>query len=197
VRKLDYARILAACLLYFSQRQRDRVGLATFDADIVEFIPPSTRHLPLALHALGRATAGQPGDLRAAMRKLAESYRRRGILVLVSDLYEEPDVIISALHEIRGAGSDVIVMHVLDPAELDFPFEDAASFQDMEGELALPVVPPAMRVQYRALVQEHIATLRRQIGESGMDYLLLDTRRSLDHALYEYLALRERLARVR
>ena len=197
VRKLDYARILAACLLYFSQRQRDRIALSTFDADIVEHVPPSTRHLPQALHALSRAKAGKPGDLPVALRRLAESYRRRGVLVVVSDLYAEPDAIVNALHALRGPGSEVVVMHLLDPAELDFPFEDPAAFQDMEGDDALPILPPAMRERYRALVGAHVATLRKRLGEAGMDYFLFDTRRPLDAALHEYLSVRERLARTR
>ena len=197
VRKLDYARVLAACLLYFSQRQRDRVALSTFDADVVDHVPPSTRHLPQALHALGRARAGAPGDLPTALRRLAESYRRRGVLVVVSDLYAEPDDIVNALHALRGPGSEIVVMHLLDPAELEFPFEDPAAFQDMEGDDALPVLPPAMRDRYRTLVREHMATLRRRLGEAGMDYFLLDTRRPIDAALHEYLSVRERLARTR
>ncbi len=197
VRKLDYARMLAACLLYFSQRQRDRIALSTFDADVVEHVPPSTRHLPQALHVLGRATAGRPGDLPVALRRLAESYRRRGVLVVVSDLYVEAGPLVNALHALRGIGSEIVVMHVLDPAELDFPFEDPAAFQDMEGDEALPLLPPAMRDRYRALIGEHVATLRRRLGEAGMDYFLFDTRRPLDAALHEYLSVRERLARTR
>lgn len=197
VTKLGYARMLAASLLYFSQRQRDRVALSTFAADVVEHVPPSTRHLPQALHALGRAAAGTPGDLPTALRRLAENYRRRGVLVVLSDLYVEPDPLVNALHALRGVGSEVVVMHVLDPAELDFPFEDPAAFQDMEGDDALPVLPPAARERYRALIGGHVATLRRRLGEAGMDYFLFDTRRPLDAALHEYLSVRERLARTR
>ena len=197
VRKLGYARILAASLLYFSQRQRDRVGLSTFDDAVREHVPPATRHLPEALHALARATATRGGDLPASLAMLAESYRRRGILVLVSDCYVEPDALVRSLHQVAGAGSEVVVMHVLDPHELDFPFEAAASFQDMEGEEALPVVPPAMRERYRAMVTGHVDALRRLLGQAGMDYFLFDTRRPIDAALYEYLSVRERLARTR
>ena len=197
VKKLDYARMLAASLLYFSQRQRDRVGLATFDSELVEFVPAAVRHLDQSLHALARATAGRPGALAGPLRRLAENYRRRGILVLISDLYEEPDAIVGALHQLRGVGSEIIVMHLLDPAELDFPFQDAASFQDMEGEEALPILPDSLRARYRELVAAHVATLRRELGSSDMDYFLFDTRRPLGAALFEYLSIRERLMRVR
>jgi uncharacterized protein (DUF58 family) len=196
VSKLDYARMHAACLLYFSQRQRDRVGLTTFDARVVEHVPAAVRHLALSLHALGRAAARRDGDVAAALREIAPSYRRRGILLLVSDLYVEPDALLSSLEAVRGPGSEVIVMHVLDPAEIDFPFEAPASFKDMEGDDALPVMPPAARERYRALLGRHIDTLKRRVGEAGMDYVLLDTRRPLDEALFEYLSLRERLAHL-
>ena len=196
VSKLDYARMLAACLLYFSQRQRDRVGLTTFDAHVVEHVPAAVRHLALSLHALGRAAARREGDVAAALEEMAPSYRRRGILVLVSDLYVEPDALLRGLEAIRGVGSDVVVMHVLDPAEIDFPFEAPASFRDMEGDDALPVMPRAARERYRALLGQHIETVKRRVGEAGMDHVLLDTRRPLDEALFEYLSLRERLAHL-
>ena len=90
-----------------------------------------------------------------------------------------------------------ILVEFLDPAELDFPFQDAASFQDMEGEEALPVLPDTLRARYRELVQAHVATLRRELGSADMDYFLFDTRRPLGAALFEYLSIRERLMRVR
>lgn len=197
LRKLDYARILAASLLYFSHRQRDRVGLSLLDSEVVEHVPPATRHLATALHALGRATATRPGDLAQVLPRLAEKHRRRGILVLLSDCYLEPDALVRALHLVAGVGSEVVVMHVLDPAEVDFPFDQATSFQDMEGDDALPVVPTAARDRYRAMLAEHTHELERRLGQAGMDYFLFDTRRPIDAALFEYLSVRERLARAR
>lgn len=194
--KLDYGRMLAACLLYFSQRQRDRVGVTTFDSTVVEHVPPATRHLDLALHALARAVPRKAGDVPAALLSMAESYRRRGILVLVSDLYVEADALMNALEAVRGVGSEIVVMQILDPAEVDFPFDAPASFQDMEGDEALPVMPPAARARYRELLDAHTRTLARRLGEARMDHVLIDTRRPLDVALYEYLSLRERLAQL-
>lgn len=191
--KLEYARMLAACLLYFSRRQRDRVGLALFDDALVDVVPPSARHMPQVLHSLARVHAGRPGSLEAPLRSYAAANPRRAILVVISDLYEEPDVVLDALHALRGRGSDVVMWHVLDPAELDFPFRDAASFQDMEGEEVVPAVPEQLREQYRALVAGHIATLASRTGAAGMDYQLFDTRRPLGDALHSYLATRERL----
>ena len=193
ITKLQYARMLAACLLYFSQRQRDRVGLALFDDALVEMVPPATRHLEQALHALATAKAGRPGALLEPLHRYAAANPRRAILIVISDLYEEPEIVLEALHALQGRGSDVVVWHLLDPAELDFPFEEAASFQDMEGDEVVPAVPSQLREQYRALLAEHTSTLERRIGGAGMDYALFDTRRPLGDALQAYLATRERL----
>ena len=195
--KLDYARFLAACLAYFSHKQRDRVGLATFDRDIVEYVPPAAGHLDLVLHALDRARAGEPGELRAPLAKLAENYRRRGILILVSDFYEEPDVVRGAVRRLRNRGNDIIVFHVLDEAELEFPFQDAANFEDLETGVRIPVIPEYVRARYRELVSNHVSTLQRMLVEDGVDYTLMNTSTPLDHALFTYLATRERLNRVR
>ncbi|HJR62856.1 MAG TPA: DUF58 domain-containing protein [Gemmatimonadaceae bacterium] len=195
--KLDYARYLAACLAYFSHRQRDRVGLVTFDEDIVDFVPPSAKHLPIVLHTLDRIESKNQGALGKPMLKIAENFRRRSILLVISDLYEEPRSVLQALDYLRNKGSDLIVMHVLDPAELEFPFDEAASFQDLETGVTLPVIPDYLRDQYRALVTEHVRGLSRLLGENGIDYAMFDTSKPLDHALFNYLSNRQRLMRVR
>ena len=195
--KLDYGRYLAACLLWFSRGQRDRVGLVTFDSEVLAWVPPSAGHLLHSLHALERATAGRPGELGPPLSAAAGLLNRRGIVVVVSDLYEEPESVAAAVRQLRRRGSDVIVMHLLDPAEITFPFEDAASFEDLESEERIPVVPTQFAEEYRGLVESHIGSLRRLLGRDGVDYALLDTSKPLDHALFTYLASRQRLARVR
>jgi uncharacterized protein (DUF58 family) len=208
VSKLTYGCYLAAALAYFSSLQRDRVGLVTFDADIVEYVPPSAKHLQLVLHALQRTVAGSPereraraperaGALVPVMRKLGESLRRRSIVLLISDLYEEPDDVMDALTFLRGRGNDVIVSHVLDHDELAFPFTDAGSFVDLESRLALPVIPNYLRTQYRALVAAHTAELSRRSRNQRLDYALYDTAKPLDQALFAYLSSRQRFSRVR
>ena len=195
--KLEYAKYLAACLTYLAHRQRDRVGLVTFDADVVDRIPVSAKHFEVVLHALDRATAGRPGHLVAPLRKLAEHFGRRGILVLISDLYEEPEAVLDAVKPLRFRGNDLIVFHVLDPAELEFPFEEPSAFEDLESGDRMPVVPQTLRAEYRQLVQQHIATLTAKFSEHRVDYALFDTSKPLDHALFSYLGTRERLSRVR
>jgi len=197
VTKLDYARYLAASLTYFAHRQRDRVGIVTFDDDIVEHVPPSAKHLDLVLHTLDRARAERAGDLVRPLEKVAEHFGRRGLLVLISDLYAEPGRILDALTPLRFRGHDLIVFHLLDPAEVDFPFDQPIRFEDLESGDQMPVVPDTLAGEYRTLLAQHIATLGARFTEIRVDYALFNTARPLDYALFTYLSTRERLSRVR
>ena len=195
--KLQYAKYLASCLGYFSSRQRDRVGLVTFVDGIVDFVPPAAKHLPIVLQTIARATAGGEGSIDIALRRIAEHARRRQIIVVISDLYDEPERVVRAVARLRNRGNDLIVLQVLDPAELDLPFDEAANFEDMETGEAIPVVPSLLREQYRNLMQEHTATLARLMREERIDYALFNTAQPLDHALFAYLADRQRMSRIR
>jgi uncharacterized protein (DUF58 family) len=197
ISKLDYAKTLGACLTYLVHRQRDRVGLVTFDHEIRDHVPPSAKHLDVVLHTLDRATATRQGQLTAPLRRLAEHFGRRGVIVLISDLYDEPEAIFDALAPMRFRGNDVVVFHVLDPSELEFPFTDPSAFEDLETGEQLPVVPESFRDKYQALVRAHVDALTTKASERGVDYRLLDTSRPLDFALYDYLAFRERTSRTR
>jgi uncharacterized protein (DUF58 family) len=197
VTKLDYARYLAASLLYLSRRQRDRVGLITFDAGLVDYVPPSAKHLELALHTLDRARPGGRGGLAAPLEKIGQTVRRRSILVLLSDLYEDADQVLRGLGALRDRGHDLLVFHVLDPYEREFPFDEAAAFEDLETGERAPVVPAKMREEYQAMVRSHCETLLKRLGQNQVDYYLADTGRALDFALLEYLTRREWLKRVR
>jgi uncharacterized protein (DUF58 family) len=195
--KLEYAKTLAACLTYLVHKQRDRVGLVTFDEDIVDFVPSSAKHLDVVLHTLDRAKAVRPGRLGPPLRKLAEHFGRRGIVVLISDLYEDPQDVMDALGLIRFRGNDVIIFHVLDPAEIEFDFSEASAFEDLESGDQIPIVPSALGEQYRALVREHIAALTARAAEHRIDYTMVNTSTPLDYALFNYLSIRDRLTRVR
>ena len=140
-----------------------------------------------ASDATSRAAA-----LDLPLRKLAESVRRRSIIVLISDLYEEPDEILGALAHVRGRGNELIVFQVLDRDEIEFPFTDAANFLDVETGARMPLVPDYLREQYRVLVKQHTDTLGQRAREQRVDYTLLDTSRPLDAALFAYLAARQR-----
>lgn len=197
ITKLTYAKYLAASLTYFSHRQRDRVGLATFDGDILEYVPPSAKHLQQVLYGIDRATPGGRGGLARPLAKIAESQRRRGFMLLLSDLYEEPDRVISALGPLRDAGHDVVVMQLLDPMERSFDFPEAATFEDVESGVRLPVIPSRVRGEYQRLVADHVATLQRRLGEHRIDYTFVDTAQPLDALLFSYLLRREQLRTVR
>jgi uncharacterized protein (DUF58 family) len=195
--KLEYAKVLAACLTYLVHQQRDRVGLVTFDREVVDHVPPSAKHLDVVLHTLDRAKAERAGDIGPPLTKLAEHFGRRGIIVVISDFYAEPDAIFQAVTPLRFRGNDVILFHVLDPAEVDFPFTDPSAFEDLESGDQLPVVPEAFGDQYRALVKAHIDELSSRATGQRMDYMLLQTSMPLDYALFQYLSIRDRLTRTR
>jgi len=196
VTKLEYASYLSACLAYLAHRQRDRVGIITFDSEIVDHVPPSAKHFDMVLHTLDRAKTARAGNLKI-VGDLAEHFKRRSIVALVSDFYEEPDVILDAIKPLRFLGNDLIVFHVLDPAELEFTYEDASAFQDLESGEQIPVVPEALVEQYRALIREHIAALATRFSEHHIDYTVLNTADPLDHALFSYLSSRAKMMHVR
>ena len=197
VSKLDYAKFLIACLAYLSQRQRDRVGIITFDEDVLAHVPPSAKHFNVLLHTLDRAKPEKPGRLLANLTKLAEHFKRRSIVALVSDFYENPEDLLEAAKPYSYLGNDLIMFHVLDPAEIDFPYNDPSRFMDLESGEEVPVVPEVFATQYRKMIQDHIETLRTKCSESRIDYVLLNTSKPLDEALFTYLGNRERMMRIR
>jgi len=195
--KLEYASYLSACLAYMAHRQRDRVGIVTFDDDIVDYVPVSAKHFDILLHTLDRSKPQRAGNLSGPVGKMAEHFKRRSVLALISDFYEEPDVILEAIKPLRFLGNDLMVFHVLDPAEIEFNYDDASSFEDLESGEQIPIVPEALSAQYRALMQEHITALTTKFSEHRIDYTMLNTSKPLDHALFSYLSNRERMMRVR
>ena len=197
ISKLEYASFVAACLAYLSHRQRDRVGIVTFDNEVVSYVPASAKHFNVLLHTLDQAKAERPGRMLEPLQKIAEHFRRRSIVALISDFYEDPDDLLEALKAYRILGNDLVVFHVLDPAELDFPYTQASRFEDLETGEEIPIVPDSLADQYRKLMREHIEALTTKFSEARIDYVLLNTSKPLDDALFHYLGNRERLMRVR
>ena len=195
--KIEYAKYLGACLAYFSHRQRDRVGLVTVDSDIVDIVPPSAKHLNQVLHGLDRAVAKGRGSLAVPLLKVSESQHRRSILLILSDLYEPADKIRDALGPLRDAGHDVVVMHLLDPAELNFTFDAAGTFEDLESGERIPVVPGRLRTRYTELIRDHLTAVEKLLGEGRVDYMMVDTSKPVDEILFQYLLRRERMQSVR
>ena len=195
--KIDYGRYLAACLGYFSHKQRDRVGLMTFDDNVVDFVPPSAKHLEEVLRTLDRLEPGGAGSLLSPMQRVGGFLRRRSIVVLISDFYEDPDDVLRAVSLLRGRGNDVIAFHLLDPVELRFPFQEVVELEDLESSARIMLHPEAIRAEYRELIEKHTTTLREKLSEAGVDYFLYDTSTPLDFALFSYLSNRQRASKVR
>lgn len=195
--KLDYARFLAACLTYFANKQRDRVSFASFDHDIVDYVPPSAKHLDAILHIIDRIEPGGHSDYLKPLLKIAEASKRRGIIVLISDFYEEPRAVVDAVNKLRFRGHDVIVYQVLDRAEIEFDYDESATYEDMETGASVPVVPGRMREQYKQMMADHLDEISNLMIKNQIDYGLVRTDQPLDEALFRYLLQRQRMGRVR
>jgi uncharacterized protein (DUF58 family) len=195
--KFDYGRFLIASLAWLSQHQGDRVGLITFTDGLAEVIPPSTRHLQLILHTLGAAHATGAGQLKESLDRIAHVTPRAGIVVLVTDCYEDPAVVARSVALIRARRHDVILFHLIDPAERDLPGNDAAIFEDLESGARMPLRPGELRTKYRTLMDAHRRELAERMTGAGVDYVPLATDKPLDAALYAYLDARLARSRVR
>jgi len=197
VSKLEYAKFLAASLAYLSVRQRDRIGLITFDNDVVETVPSSIRHFNTVLHSLDRLEAGGSSDYQKSLEKIGQSLRRRSLVVLISDLYEEPDRMLAAINQLRYRGNDLIVFHLLDPLELTLNLGDVTSVEDLESGIHLPIAAEKFRDSYQQQIKHHQAELQRRFGASQIDYIFTDISKPLDSTLFRYLSDRERQSRTR
>ena len=197
VTKFAYARMLTASLAWLSQAQGDRVGLATFTESLVDVIPPSVRHLQRLLHMLATTKAVGPSRLVPSIEKIGLLSQRAGIIVLVTDCYEQPDALGRAVDALRMNGHDLIVFHVIDPAERELPGDDDTTFEDAESGSLLPLKPRALREKYQALVRAHHGALQARLAAAGVDYVPLDTSEPLDRALHAYLDARLTRGRVR
>ena len=194
VTKMQYGSMLAASLAYLMNRQRDAVGLTAFDEAIVSMLPPSARsgHLRSLLVTLDRLTLGSKTDVSKPLHLLADGIIRRGMVVVISDLLDEPERVVDGLRHFRFRGTDVIVFHLLDPDELTFPFERAARFRDMEIGDELMAVPAVVRADYLKELERTIDTYKRDLSSAGIDYRLIDTSEPLEFALMSYLSSRSR-----
>src|SRR5438477_2827461 len=194
ITKFEYAQCLAASLGYLMNRQRDAVGLTAFDEQIVTMLPASSRpgHLRALLVTLSRLAMGTKTDVSKPLHQLAESLTKRGMVVLISDLLDDPEAVIRGLKHFQFRGIDVIVFHILDPDEIEFPFERATRFEDLETSEEIMAVPGAVRDHYLREIGALIERYRRDLGGHGIDYQLLDTNRPLELALLSYLSTRSR-----
>jgi uncharacterized protein (DUF58 family) len=195
INKLEYGQFLAASLGYFAFKQRDAVGFISYDDDVRDYIPArgSVGHLNTVLHAIERAHAREKTDFVRSLIQVSERLRRRGIVVVISDLYDEPGNVMDGLRHLVYRGNDVIVFQILDPDELCFDFPDAAQFVDMESRAEMHVIPDFVRQEYRKALHSQITEYERECRKDRMDFSLIDISQPLDSALFSYLARREQL----
>ena len=194
VTKLDYARFVAASLCYMAHVQRDAAGLIVFDEDVSNYVAPSTRQGQLfrLLHAIEKAESGTRTDFAKPFAHFQNFLHRRGIVVVLSDFYERPDVIVKTIEPLRYRGNDVILFHLLDQQEIKPKFREPVLLVDMENAAdALEVSPEYTRDEYPRKIDSHIEALRSAVRGAGMEYFLMNTARPLDEGLREYLAVRK------
>jgi uncharacterized protein (DUF58 family) len=195
--KTDYGRTLAASLAYFLFTQRDAVGLLTFDEAISEYLPPRHRpgHLRRMMVTLERETGGRSTNLTRPLEQIADSVRKRGLVVLISDLLAPVEDLQTKLGYLRSRGHDVVVLRVLDPAEVDFTFASPGMFHDLESGRTLYIDPSAARSEYKRRFADHAAQLRKASSNLGIDLAQLTTDRPLELALFDLLHARMRRGR--
>jgi len=194
VTKLDYSRFVAASLCYMANVQRDAAGLIIFDDDVANYVAPSTRQGQLfrLLHAIEHAVPGTRTDFVKPFVHFQNFLHRRGIVVVLSDFYEQPQTIVKTIEPLRFRGNEVILFHVLDPQEIKPKFREPVLLVDMEdSHSSLEVSPEYAREEYRRKIDAHIEGLSSAARSAGLDYFLMDTGRPLDEGLREYLAVRK------
>ncbi|GAB6165820.1 DUF58 domain-containing protein [Thermostilla marina] len=195
ITKLEYACYLTAILAYMMTRQQDSVGLTTFDDSVRLDMPArsSPRHFNEMMREMEKIEAANETNVAEVLHKLANRFKRRCLIVLISDLYDDPDAVMRALHHFRHRRHEVIVFHVFDQAELEFPFKDVTVFEDLETHERIQVDPAYVRDVYKEQIDEFVGAYRRGCAESGIDYVLTDTAVPYDFMLSQYLAKRNRL----
>lgn len=195
--KSRYACCLGAALAYLMLRQRDAVGLMLFHQRIASYIPPRSvqSHLQVLLKALDQVRPGADTRMAPAFHDLAERLSRRGLVVVLSDLLDEPEEVLGGLRHFRYRGHEVILFHLLDPRERDLEFRrQETRFYDLEDpERTLTTQPWHIQQDYRQMMDGLIHTYRSRCADARIDYVLLDTATPFDQALSRYLVQRKKL----
>jgi uncharacterized protein (DUF58 family) len=195
--KSDYARTAAATIAYFLASQRDAVGLLLFEDRITEYLPARYRpgHLRRLMGALDREPTGRATDLVQPLEEIAATVRKRGLVILISDLLAPTDLLQTRLGYLRSRGHDVVVLRVLDPAEVDFPFTTPAMFHDVESGREVYIDPTAARQDYQRRFAAHAAAIERSCVHLGIEFESITTDRPLELVLFDLLKARMRRAR--
>lgn len=195
ITKLSYSSYLAAALAYLMLKQQDAVSLILFDTALKTYLPPLAKqsHLNLVLGALEGVKPGGETEIAPLLHELAEKIKKRGLVILISDLLDQPDSVINALKHFRHKRHEVILFHILDPEEIKFSFSRQTRFIDLETRQQLATEPWHIQHAYQNLVRKFIDAYRNRCRLNNIDYHLITTDRSLDMALSEYLNKRTRI----
>ena len=195
ITKLEYASYIAAALAYLMIQQRDAVGLAVYDETIRTYMPPhATRsYLKEILRNLELLEASNKTGTAQSLHEIAERLKRRGLVIILSDLFDKPEEVTAAFKHFRHKKNEVIVMQVLDPLERSFAFGSDAIFKDLETKEELLTQPYHIQKSYQATMRKFLETYKKECREHAIDYVLLDTRTPFDVALFQYLSKRKRM----
>lgn len=195
ITKFQYATYLAASLSYLVMKQKDAVGIALYDTEVKTYLPSRAKmsYIRELIHALDSATPASTTGTAQALDRLAERISRRSLVVIMSDFFDEPESVYSALKHFRHQKHDVLVVQILDPRELDFKFGWAATFKDMESSEEIITQPFQVQAAYSNAVQQFINNLKRECHNSNVHYLLVNTAEPFDKVLTEYLVRRKNL----
>ncbi len=191
--KFDYGVCLAAALAYLMIHQQDPVGLITFDDKLRASLAPKSKRTQLGtiLSVLAKAEPSGTTDLAGNLQRIASMVRHKSLMMVFSDLLCDPEPVIQALHRLRHGGHDVILFHILDEAEVRFPFDGLVQFEDPESHESLTLDAAGMRSDYLEAVRELRDLYAREARKTGVDYVPLDTSQPFDRALVEYLSQRQ------
>lgn len=192
--KFEYAQCEAAALAHLVLQQQDSVGLVTFDREIRAIVRPSGNpsHFKQLLHVMEGASGGEKTATGPIFHDLAERFKKRGIVVILSDLFDDVDTMLAGLKHFRHRRHEVVLFHVLDPAELEFPFQQATLFQGLEQMGNVLVEPKSLRKAYLREFDHFLHQLQRGCRQHRIDYVPMRTDQSLDVALTAYLGSRQR-----
>ena len=192
VSKLRYAQFVAAALGYMVLQQQDSVGLALFDDMVRRYLKPAGQpsHLKELIHLMDQAPARQKSDMSIVFHDLAERFKKRGVVAIFSDLFDDVSKVIAGLKHFRHRRHEVIVFHILDPAELEFPFRETTLFKGLEGMPEILTEPNALRRAYQDEIRSFLAEIKKGCQMIDIDYVPLRTDQELDLALSGYLASR-------
>jgi uncharacterized protein (DUF58 family) len=193
--KLDYAKHIAAALAYLVIQQQDAAGLVTFSNGVDNFIRPSSQpsHLRQLLHIAGQLSPGGETSLGPVLHDLAERVRRRGLVIVLSDLFDDPESLLLGLKHFRHRRHDVSLLHIVDPAEQDFPFEESTLFKDLEHPVESMTEPRSLRKAYQREFEGFLSEMRHSSRDLGMQYTFVRTDMRLDVALSNFLQTRARV----